>query len=67
MWVLPIQTKPFLKPILLPNPLLHFVGDAIQLRSKLAIGSPISQFATAFDLALNLDQEIVCFFHWVRN
>jgi hypothetical protein len=47
-----------LKSIKLPNPLFHFIGKAIKVRGKLAIGRSISQFATPFDLTLNPDQKI---------
>jgi hypothetical protein len=47
-----------LKPIKLPNPLLHLVCDAVKLQSKLGIGGPRSQLATTLYITLNPDQKI---------
>ena len=47
-----------LKPIKLPNPLLHLVSDAVKLQSKLGIGGPRSQLATTLYITLNPDQKI---------
>jgi hypothetical protein len=47
-----------LKPIKLPNPLLHVISEAVKPRGKLFIGCLCSQLATPFDLTLNPDQKI---------
>jgi hypothetical protein len=55
---LPRSDDADLKPIKLPNPLLHFIGDAVKLQSKLGIGSPRSRLTATLYVALNSDQEI---------
>jgi hypothetical protein len=47
-----------LKPIKLPNPLLHLISDAVKLQSKLGIGGPRGQLATTLYITLNPDQKI---------